>query len=189
MNTAGGRCFGENFSLGYDDCVAIINPARIAFGPSQVIRASFFKQVGYASGSTHEAQLLLRANFGANTIDSYEVLATDGALQLMKWKGVVGGFAELPTDFAASLDIQTGDIMIAQVSGISPVVIEVYRDRGGTITHWHTTHDDGTINGAVIPTGQPGLAGFYRDDPALVIPNFCWESWEASDDPSDFHIP
>jgi hypothetical protein len=192
MRKSGGRAYGTAFTAAYEDCVAIIDPNVIAFDPDQVIRAQFHITGGYSAPDfTHEAQLLLRGNFGDDFISGYEILFQLGASKpvVMKWKGAGGSefFAELTGGSEAELGFQDGDIAIAQATNVGDdVLIEVFRDRGGTVTAWRSVTDTGAVKTTPIATGQPGVVSFTRDNAALQLDGFGWSTFEASDDPGDF---
>jgi hypothetical protein len=193
MRKAGGRIFGTNFATEYQDCVAIIDPNVIPFGGNHVVRGKFHITGGYSAPDfTHESQLLLRGAFGNNFIRGYEILFQLGASKptIAKWYGAGGGgfFAQLANTSESDLGFQHGDIAIAQISGTSPALIEVFRDRGGTILPWATASDNGSVLGGapVEASGQPGVAAFTRDDVDMQLDGFGWDSYEASDDPGDF---
>jgi hypothetical protein len=193
LRVSGGRLHATQFTTEYEDNVAIINPGVIGFQGAHVIRGGIHITGGYSAPDfTHEAQLLLRGGFGNNHIEGYEVLLQLGASKpvILKWYGSGGGgfFAQLANTSESELGFQNGDIMIAQISGTSPALIEVFRDRGGSVQSWATASDNGSVlDGAPILTGgSPGAVCFCRDNAALQLDGFGWTSFEASDDPGDF---
>jgi hypothetical protein len=182
MESTPGKCFGVGTTETFEDCVACIEPTFMAFAPNQRVRARIFREVGYTAPSTHEAQLLLRANLNSNnTIDCYEALTQIGSslCVLVKWRGAIGGFELLPVELLNSFTLQTDDYVIVEVNGTNPAVIEVYHERAGVVNIWERAEDDGSVNGAVITSGQPGIAGFYRS--GAEIPKYCWKAWDAED--------
>ena len=190
MQKSGGRAYGSGTTEAYEDCVAIINPSVIPFDPDHVVRAAFHITEGYTTGTTHEAQILLRGAFGDDHIEGYEVLFQLGSSTpaVMKWYGAGGGsfFAELTGGSSSSLTFQHGDICIAQVSGTNPALIEVFRDRGGTVNAWRSVTDTGTVlsSAPILTSGQPGVVSFSRS--GVTLDAYGWDSFEASDDPADF---
>lgn len=190
MRMSGGRAFGTGTTAAFEDCVAIVDPNVIEFGADQVVRAAFHITNGYTVETTHEAQILLRGAFGDDHIEGYEILFQLGASKptVMKWYGAGGGgfFAELTGGTESDLGFQHGDICIAQVSGTNPALIEVFRDRGGTVSAWRSVTDNGSVLGGapILTGGQPGVVSFSRS--GVTLDAYGWDSFDASDDPGDF---
>jgi hypothetical protein len=190
LRKSGGRAFGVGTTEAFEDCVEIIDPNEIAFDADHVVRAAFHITNGYTVETTHEAQIILRGAFGNDHIEGYEILFQLGSSTptVMKWYGAGGGsfFAELTGGSSSSLSFQHGDICIAQVSGTNPALIEVFRDRGGTVSAWRSVTDTGTVlsSAPILTGGQPGLASFSRS--GVTLDAYGWDSFEASDDPADF---
>jgi hypothetical protein len=176
MRKSGGVAYGAGPTDEYEDCVSIISPGVIPFGADHVIRAMFHIAGGYSAPDfTHECQLLFQLGASKPVI--------------LKWKGAGGGgfFAQLTNTSESELGFQDGDIAIAQITTVGDdALIEVFRDRGGTVLPWAATTDTGAVSGDPIATGQPGVVQFTRPDADMVIDSFAWDSWTASDDPGDF---
>lgn len=188
MQTDNGRLFGQNFVTAYDDGISIIDPAVIPFNVVQRIRARIHFQSGYTPIDTHEAQLLLNVQlFDDDTLEGYEFLldSVGDYPLIVKWRGGPEDFFALLTlDEQNAIGFQDGDYMI--VERTSGNVLTAYRERAGVVTLWSQATDNGTVKGAALTGGQPGVASFVRPNTGQVLENFCFDYFEATHHLEDF---
>lgn len=181
LRSSGGLCYGDGGTTGdYDDSYAYLS----GFNNDHECEGTVF--VGSPPGGVnHEVELHVRMsdNAGTDVTKSYELLLNkDGALQVMKWNGTMAGppdfFAELASD--SITPPANGDkFRFRATTEGSDVRLRAWENRVGVGT-WNeivNVVDDGSINGAALLTGQPGVAYFSRSgsDPT----QYCWTAYTA----------
>lgn len=182
---SGGFCFGTqpSNSLLFNDSVAIVDPARIAFPPNQYAAAVLHRSANSLSGSK-EVELILRGTLAAHVMKGYEVnLNFDGGYcQVIHLGGTTGAIGTTGGDFptqnfgSVGFTPADGDLFEAQIVGN---IVSVW------ITHASVRNLIGTTDittgpfagtGTVWTTGQPGFGSYLANGAA----DWCHDSWTAT---------
>lgn len=181
------RCGASNFisaSGALEDSLMIINPAMVDPGPDHFVRITIHRQAGYTPPSSHEIELLLRADA---TGKLYECLFPFGATNgvIVHQSGANPGWTYVnnvtgPGFHNGQRDLQHGDIVEARITGQGAnIKIDVYTSapdvNGGAFTLAMTVTDPRSLNDGTplyINSGTPGAGFFARTETEPVNRKF-----------------
>lgn len=149
VRTQNGDAFGTNgITNTYDDSYSLLS----GLGYDQTAEAVVSRSASLVRGITHEVELLLRFSDDSQNARGYECLFSyTGAVQIVRWDGVMGDITFLNASGSQSLgrELVSGDVVKASIIGN---VIRVYIN--GTQL--------ATVTDSVHATGQPGVSFFTR---------------------------
>ena len=163
-----GKAFAAAIVTGYNDDIAILNTA---FAADQYAQGTVSRVAGYAPGTNHEIELLLRFQITPKNARGYEVLwGQAGEFAIVRWNGPLSDYTPLLDNGNIGVAVE-GDVLRAEIGSN---VIRVYKN--GSLV--------GSVNvaafgGSVWNSGQPGI-GFWPRAGA-TIQNYGWKSYQAGD--------
>lgn len=165
--TENGRAKATDFMYSappYDDCIAHIDAAQIAFTANQYAQATVYRVPGYSQG--HEIELYVRMAITPHNARGYEAYwnSTYTDVYLVRWNGALNDFTVLTTG-SVGAEPATGDVMRMEVSG-STITVKV---NGNTVI----TYSDSTF-----ANGQPGL-GLNPYGASSDFTSYTFSDWQA----------
>jgi hypothetical protein len=175
VRTAGGACYGDPASAGYNDSLAILVGSN--YGKNQAITA-----VAYHNGSsgTAEIELLLRSSYTATQVFQYEVTVGPTGISIVKWQGNQGAFSFLPlingtTGSYIGGGLNNGDTFVAAITGDATTTTITVTQNGTLIAQANDTI--GISGNAPYVTGNPGI-GFDIGGGGTAA-NIGWKSYSV----------
>lgn len=174
VQTGSGNAYGGDFvgtPSRYNDPIAHISSAFMAFTPDQYATGLVYRVPGYSNPTDgHEIELLLRFVITANNARGYEVLWGDeGEIVVVRWNGPLSDYTPLATlqgNSAANKAVD-GDRLIARIVG-------------NTITVWRNGVQIGSpVVDTTYTDGQPGI-GFWPTA-GSTLASYGWKSFYCGD--------